>query len=152
MLFRKLLRGESIAWPIHRSEPSFKDLFLLAFISASQPQKVNVQINRKTVTSHKKFWNFKKAYWDCFQQITEVSFDKRITMDNLEQEWHSFKQVIIHVSKQSIPRGNIKHLKSYFQHRDPGLKTLILKRNTLHRKLILTGDRDYKVELNHLTG
>ncbi|GFU71304.1 RNA-directed DNA polymerase from mobile element jockey [Trichonephila clavipes] len=69
-------------------------------------------------------------------------------MDNLEQQWHSFKQVIIHASKQSIPRGNAKHLKSYFQHRDPGLRTLILKRNALHRKLNLTGDREDKVELN----
>ncbi|GFV83653.1 hypothetical protein TNCV_3612271 [Trichonephila clavipes] len=40
MLFRKLLRGESIVWPIHRPEPSFKDLFLLAFISAIPPQNV----------------------------------------------------------------------------------------------------------------
>ncbi|GFV78719.1 RNA-directed DNA polymerase from mobile element jockey [Trichonephila clavipes] len=114
------------------------------------PILINVQINRKTVTSHKKFWNFKKANWDCFQRITEGSFDKRTTMDNLEQEWHSFKQVIIHASKQSIPRGNFKHLKSYFQLRDPGLRTLILKRNALHRKLTLTGDRKDKVELNKL--
>ncbi|GFV15327.1 RNA-directed DNA polymerase from mobile element jockey [Trichonephila clavipes] len=28
------------------------------------PILINVQINRKTVTSHKKFWNFKKANWD----------------------------------------------------------------------------------------
>ncbi|GFW44335.1 RNA-directed DNA polymerase from mobile element jockey [Trichonephila clavipes] len=114
------------------------------------PTLINVQINRKTMTSHKKFWNFKKANWDCFQRITEGSFDKRTTMDNLEQEWHSFKQVIIHASKQSIPRGNFKHLKSYFQHRDPGLRTLILKRNVLHRKLTLTGDREDKVELYKL--
>ncbi|GFX19339.1 RNA-directed DNA polymerase from mobile element jockey [Trichonephila clavipes] len=67
-------------------------------------------------------------------------------MDNLEQEWHSFNQVIIHASKQSIPRGNFKHLKSYFQHRDPGLR-LILKRNALHRKLTLIRDREDKVEL-----
>ncbi|GFU80276.1 hypothetical protein TNCV_3520531 [Trichonephila clavipes] len=71
-------------------------------------------------------------------------------MDNLEQECHSFKQVLIHASNQSIPRGNFKHLKSYFQHRDPGLRTLILKRNALHRKLTLTGDREDKVELNKL--
>ncbi|GFX82140.1 hypothetical protein TNCV_2707701 [Trichonephila clavipes] len=45
MLFRKLLRGESIAWPIHRPEPSFKDLFFLAFISASRPQNVNLSID-----------------------------------------------------------------------------------------------------------
>ncbi|GFU25486.1 uncharacterized protein TNCV_3620931 [Trichonephila clavipes] len=107
-------------------------------------------MNRKTVTSHKKFCNFKKANWDCFQRHTEVSFDKRTTMDNLEQEWHSFKQVIIHASKQSIHRRNFKHLKSYFQHRDPGLRTLIRKRNALHRKLTLTGDREDKVELNKL--
>ncbi|GFT32159.1 retrovirus-related Pol polyprotein from transposon 17.6 [Trichonephila clavipes] len=44
MLFRKLLRGESIAWPIHRPEPSFKGMFLLAFISASRPQNVKKQV------------------------------------------------------------------------------------------------------------
>ncbi|GFW33196.1 probable RNA-directed DNA polymerase from transposon BS [Trichonephila clavipes] len=107
------------------------------------PILINVE-NRKTVTSDKKFWNFKKANWDCFQRITEGSFDKRTTMDNLEQEWHNFKQVIIQASKQSIPRGNFKHLKSYFQYRDPGLRALILKRNALHRKLTLTGDREDK--------
>ncbi|GFV08876.1 putative RNA-directed DNA polymerase from transposon BS [Trichonephila clavipes] len=52
--------------------------------------------------------------------------------------------------QQSIPRGKFKHLKSYFQHRDPGLRTLILKRNALHRKFTLTGDREDKVELNKL--
>ncbi|GFU48594.1 RNA-directed DNA polymerase from mobile element jockey [Trichonephila clavipes] len=119
-------------------------------VSDHLPILINVQINRKTVTSHKKFWNFKKANWDCFQRITEGSFDKRTTMDNLEQEWHSFTQVIIHTSKRSIPRGNFKHLKSYFQHKDPGLRTLILKRNALHRKLTLTGDREDEVELNKL--
>ncbi|GFV65292.1 RNA-directed DNA polymerase from mobile element jockey [Trichonephila clavipes] len=127
------------------------DWDMLSSIGSEQiPILINVQINRKTVTSHKKFWNFKKANWDCFQRITECSFDKRTTMDNLEQEWHSFKQVIIHASKQPIPRSNFKHLKSYFQHRDPGLRTLIFKRNALHRKLTLTGDREDNVELNKL--
>ncbi|GFV49339.1 RNA-directed DNA polymerase from mobile element jockey [Trichonephila clavipes] len=50
----------------------------------------------------------------------------------------------------SFSYGNFKHLKSYFQHRDHGLRTLILKRNALHRKLTLTGDREDKVELNKL--
>ncbi|GFX85665.1 RNA-directed DNA polymerase from mobile element jockey [Trichonephila clavipes] len=71
-------------------------------------------------------------------------------MDNLEQGWHIFKEVIIHALEQSIPRGNFKHQKSYFQHSDPGLRTLILKRNALHRKLTLTGDREDKVELKKL--
>ncbi|GFU64674.1 RNA-directed DNA polymerase from mobile element jockey [Trichonephila clavipes] len=127
------------------------DCDILSSISSDHlPILINVQINRKTMTSHKKFWNFKKANWECFQRITEGYFDKRTTMDNLEQEWHSVKQFIIHASKQSIPRGNFKHLKSYFQHSDPGMRTLILKRSALHRKLILNEDRKDKVELNKL--
>ncbi|GFX11344.1 transposable element Tcb2 transposase [Trichonephila clavipes] len=133
---RRYGTSEALDIPLVSPElPPHCDWDILSIIGSDHfPILTNVQINRKTVTSHKKFWNFKKANWDCFQRITEGSFDKRTTMDNLEKEWHSFKQVIIHASKQSIPRGNFKHLKSYFQHRDPGLRTLILKRNSFTQK------------------
>ncbi|GFU89874.1 putative RNA-directed DNA polymerase from transposon BS [Trichonephila clavipes] len=146
--------GTSVALDITLVSPELHphcDWDILSSIGSDYlPILINVQINRKTVTSHNKFWNFKKANWDCFQRITEGSLDKRTTMDNLEQKWHSFKQFSINVSKQSIPSGNFKHLKSYFQHRHPGLRTLILKRNALPRKLTLTGDREDKVKLNKL--
>ncbi|GFV90621.1 RNA-directed DNA polymerase from mobile element jockey [Trichonephila clavipes] len=100
--------------------PSHCDWDILSNIGSDHlPILINVQINRKTVTSHKKFWKFKKANWDCFRRITEGYFDKRITKDNLEQE-------------------------------DPGLRTLIIKRNALHRQRTLTGDQKDKTELNKL--
>ncbi|UYV77588.1 hypothetical protein LAZ67_15001636 [Cordylochernes scorpioides] len=65
------------------------------------------EISTKTKTSSikEKFWNFKKANWNLYQQNTNEDFRKAPTrIKDLEQNWISFKNTIIKASKVSIPR------------------------------------------------
>ncbi|KAF8771597.1 hypothetical protein HNY73_018993 [Argiope bruennichi] len=109
---------------------------------------MNVQINRKTVTAHRNFWNFKKSNWDRFRQLIERAVDNGTFTDDLGKEWRNFKQAIIRASHQCIPRSNFKHLKSFFKHRDPDLSALILRKKALHRKFSQICDMGDKVEIN----
>ncbi|UYV62614.1 hypothetical protein LAZ67_2001324 [Cordylochernes scorpioides] len=65
------------------------------------------EISTKTKTSSikEKFWNFKKANWNLYQQNTSEDFRKAPTsIKDLEQNWISFKNTIIKAAKVSIPR------------------------------------------------
>ncbi|UYV85180.1 hypothetical protein LAZ67_X004830 [Cordylochernes scorpioides] len=65
------------------------------------------EISTKTKTSSikEKFWNFKKANWNLYQQNTNEDFRKAPTrIKDLEQNWISFKNTIIKAAKVSIPR------------------------------------------------
>ncbi|UYV72891.1 hypothetical protein LAZ67_10001103 [Cordylochernes scorpioides] len=65
------------------------------------------EISTKTKTSSikEKFWNFKKANWNLYQQNTNEDFGKAPTrIKDLEQNWISFKNTIIKAAKVSIPR------------------------------------------------
>ncbi|UYV84210.1 hypothetical protein LAZ67_X001527 [Cordylochernes scorpioides] len=66
-----------------------------------------IEISTKTKTSSikEKFWNFKKANWNLYQQNTNKDFRKAPTrIKDLEQNWISFKNTIIKAAKVSIPR------------------------------------------------
>ncbi|UYV64856.1 SYVN1 [Cordylochernes scorpioides] len=66
------------------------------------------EISNKTKTSSikEKFWNFKKANWNLYQQNTNEDFKKAPTsIKDLEQNWISFKNTIIKAAKVSIPRA-----------------------------------------------
>ncbi|UYV62653.1 hypothetical protein LAZ67_2001432, partial [Cordylochernes scorpioides] len=67
------------------------------------------EISTKTKTSSikEKFWNFKKANWNLYQQNTNEDFRKAPTsIKDLEQNWISFKNTIIKAAKVSIPRDS----------------------------------------------
>ncbi|UYV66344.1 DDI2 [Cordylochernes scorpioides] len=69
--------------------------------------RVHLEISTKTKTSSikEKFWNFKKANWNLYQQNTNEDFRKAPTsIKALEQNWISFKNTIIKAAKVSIPR------------------------------------------------
>ncbi|UYV79605.1 WBP2 [Cordylochernes scorpioides] len=77
----------------------------------------NLEISTKTKTSSikEKFWNFKKANWNLYQQNTNEDFRKAPTsIKDLEQNWISFKNTIIKAAKVSIPRGLTQTLFVYF--------------------------------------
>ncbi|UYV61056.1 hypothetical protein LAZ67_1003262 [Cordylochernes scorpioides] len=60
------------------------------------------EISTKTKTSSikEKFWNFKKANWNLYQQNTNEDFRKAPTrIKDLEQNWISFKNTIIKAAK-----------------------------------------------------
>ncbi|UYV83389.1 hypothetical protein LAZ67_23000849 [Cordylochernes scorpioides] len=96
-----------------------------------------IEISTKTKTSSikEKFWNFKKANWNLYQQNTNEDFKKAPTrIKDLEQNWISFKNTIIKAAKVSIPRGNIKKWIPNYTHQAKYIQTLITKRNELQKK------------------
>ncbi|UYV83610.1 hypothetical protein LAZ67_23001627, partial [Cordylochernes scorpioides] len=95
-----------------------------------------IEISTKTKTSSikEKFWNFKKANWNLYQQNTNEDFRKAPTrIKDLEQNWISFKNTIIKAAKVSIPRGNIKKWIPNYTHQAKDIQTLITKRNELQK-------------------
>ncbi|UYV77142.1 hypothetical protein LAZ67_14003430 [Cordylochernes scorpioides] len=95
-----------------------------------------IEISTKTKTSSikEKFWNFKKANWNLYQQNTNEDFRKAPTrIKDLEQNWISFKNTIIKAGKVSIPRGNIKKWIPNYTHQAKDIQTLITKRNELQK-------------------
>ncbi|UYV80029.1 hypothetical protein LAZ67_18001468 [Cordylochernes scorpioides] len=100
-----------------------------------------IEISTKTKTSSikEKFWNFKKANWNLYQQNTNEDFRKAPTrIKDLEQNWISFKNTIIKAAKVSIPRGNIKKWIPNYTHQAKDIQTLITKRNELQKKCTQT--------------
>ncbi|UYV74764.1 hypothetical protein LAZ67_12000855 [Cordylochernes scorpioides] len=96
-----------------------------------------IEISTKTKTSSikEKFWNFKKANWNLYQQNTNEDFRKAPTrIKDLEQNWISFKNTIIKAAKVSIPRGNIKKWIPNYTHQAKDIQILITKRNELQKK------------------
>ncbi|UYV77281.1 hypothetical protein LAZ67_15000333, partial [Cordylochernes scorpioides] len=96
-----------------------------------------IEISTKTKTSSikEKFWNFKKANWNLYQQNTNEDFRKAPTkIKDLKQNWISFKNTIIKAAKVSIPRGNIKKWIPNYTHQAKDIQTLITKRNELQKK------------------
>ncbi|UYV65644.1 hypothetical protein LAZ67_3004944 [Cordylochernes scorpioides] len=96
-----------------------------------------IEISTKTKTSSikEKFWNFKKANWNLYQQNTNEDFRKAPTrIKDLEQNWICFKNTIIKAAKVSIPRGNIKKWIPNYTHQAKDIQTLITKRNELQKK------------------
>ncbi|UYV61222.1 hypothetical protein LAZ67_1003928, partial [Cordylochernes scorpioides] len=96
-----------------------------------------IEISTKTKTSSikEKFWNFKKANWNLYQQNTNEDFRKAPTrIKDMEQNWISFKNTIIKAAKVSIPRGNIKKWIPNYTHQAKDIQTLITKRNELQKK------------------
>ncbi|GFY60229.1 RNA-directed DNA polymerase from mobile element jockey [Trichonephila inaurata madagascariensis] len=53
-------------------------------------------------------WNFKKADWSLFENISNNVISQEPLSDNLEKEWSHFKHSIFAAAKSSIPRGEIK--------------------------------------------
>ncbi|UYV79509.1 hypothetical protein LAZ67_17002943, partial [Cordylochernes scorpioides] len=95
-----------------------------------------IEISTKTKTSSikEKFWNFKKANWNLYQQNTNEDFRKAPTsIKDLEQNWISFKNTIIKAAKVSIPRGNIKKWIPNYTHQAKDIQTLITKRDELQK-------------------
>ncbi|UYV71425.1 hypothetical protein LAZ67_8003131 [Cordylochernes scorpioides] len=96
-----------------------------------------IEISTKTKTSSikEKFWNFKKANWNLYQQHTNEDFGKAPTrIKDLELNWISFKNTIIKTANVSIPRGNIKKWIPNYTHQAKDIQTLITKRNELQKK------------------
>ncbi|GFT11818.1 RNA-directed DNA polymerase from mobile element jockey [Trichonephila clavipes] len=50
-------------------------------------------------------WNFKKADWSLFENISNTLISQEPISDNLEKEWSHFKYSIFTAAKSSIPRG-----------------------------------------------
>ncbi|GFX64000.1 hypothetical protein TNCV_1135131 [Trichonephila clavipes] len=66
------------------------------------------------------FWNFGKADWPAFAELTEKDFSSLPPSHQL-----NFKAVVIRNAKETIPRGNFKSFKATYMHNDPCLRALV---------------------------
>ncbi|UYV82775.1 K02A2.6-like [Cordylochernes scorpioides] len=98
----------------------------------SEHLPILIEINTKTETSSikEKFWNFKKANWNLYQQNTNEDFRKAPT-----------------TAKVSIPRGNIKKWIPNYTHQAKDIQTHITKRNELQKKCT-QNQKNCRTELN----
>ncbi|UYV72918.1 hypothetical protein LAZ67_10001175 [Cordylochernes scorpioides] len=75
--------------------------------NTSDLEAQEISTKTKTISIKEKFWNFKKANCNLYQQNTNEDFRKAPTrIKDLEQNWISFKNTIIKAAKVSIPREN----------------------------------------------
>ncbi|GFV97720.1 RNA-directed DNA polymerase from mobile element jockey [Trichonephila clavipes] len=77
-----------------------------SIVSDLLPILIKIHIKSRTVAASRNFWNFKKANWENFCQLTKRTLGPRTLSDDLEQKWYTFKHAIINASCKSIPRGN----------------------------------------------
>ncbi|UYV62764.1 hypothetical protein LAZ67_2001852 [Cordylochernes scorpioides] len=96
------------------------------------------EISTKTKTSSikEKFWNFKKANWNLYQQNTNEDFRKAPTrIKDLEQNWISLKNTIIKAAK----------LKKRPERLSMTVKNVTSTRNIFHEKINMK-ELDYALE------
>ncbi|GFY10167.1 probable RNA-directed DNA polymerase from transposon BS [Trichonephila clavipes] len=68
-------------------------------------------------------WNFKKADWSLFENISNNLISQEPISDNLEKEWSHFKHSIFTAAKSSIPRGKRYLVTSSIEPRPSGLES-----------------------------
>ncbi|GFX94813.1 putative RNA-directed DNA polymerase from transposon BS [Trichonephila clavipes] len=76
-------------------------------------------------------WNFKKADWSLFDNISNNLISQEPISDNLEKEWSHFKYSIFTAAKSSIPKGESKQSRTFFAHNSDLIKPLIAQRTEL---------------------
>ena len=75
-------------------------------------------------TNNKSSWNYKKAKWDMFQQMSEDLFS-RFVVDNTSSSdalLKKFCNTILECAKKCIPRGKVKHYKPLWSEKLSKLK------------------------------
>ncbi|GFU56453.1 RNase H domain-containing protein [Trichonephila clavipes] len=95
-------------------------------------------------------WNFKKADWSLFENISNNLISQEPISENLEKEWSHFKHSIFTAAKSSIPIGKSKQTRTFFAHNSDLIKTLISQRTELLEVISQNVDLDKKIELNKL--
>ncbi|KFM59141.1 hypothetical protein X975_26775, partial [Stegodyphus mimosarum] len=94
-------------------------------------------------------WNFKKADWKLFEDLSNDLFSQEPLSDDLEGEWSSFKCIIFKDAKATIPRGEHKRIRTRHVHKEDPIQTLLVKRDYL-LKITRNGGMDKRIELNKL--
>ncbi|GFV27352.1 RNase H domain-containing protein [Trichonephila clavipes] len=95
-------------------------------------------------------WNFKKADWSLFENISNNLISQEPISDNLEKEWSHFKHFIFTVAKSSIPRKKSKQTRTFFAHKSDLNKPLIAQRMELLKVISQNSGLEKKIELNKL--
>ncbi|GFW29100.1 putative RNA-directed DNA polymerase from transposon BS [Trichonephila clavipes] len=88
-------------------------------------------------------WNFGKADWPAFAELTEKDFSSLPLSHQL-----NFKAVVIRNAKETIPRGNVKSFKATYMHNDPCLRALVDKRDRPFQNLNYTNSDSIRVEFS----
>ncbi|GFY50984.1 hypothetical protein TNIN_455711 [Trichonephila inaurata madagascariensis] len=93
------------------------------------------------------FWNFGKADWPAFAELTEKDFTSLPLSHQLNVNWLNFK-VVIRNAKKTIPRENFKSFKATYMHNDPCLRALADNTDRLFQNLKYTNSDSIRVKFN----
>lgn len=89
------------------------------------PVLIEIGIKQVIPDVKENFWNFRKADWKTFADLTERIFGDGNFGDDLETNWKFFKDTVISAAKKSIPRGNFKRPRALYSYGTPNIAALI---------------------------
>ncbi|GFU83412.1 putative RNA-directed DNA polymerase from transposon BS [Trichonephila clavipes] len=110
--------------------------------------EIDLRVNCNGVKNTR--WNFKKADWSLFENISNNLISQEPISDILEKEWSHFKHSIFTAAKSSIPWGTSKQTRTFLAHNSDYIKPLIAQRTELLKVTFQNGGLDKKIELNKL--
>lgn len=118
--------------------------------TAHRPILVELNINQKTLKDRRKYWNFRKADWKKYKDLTNSGVFAAPLSNNIDNDWTIFVNEILSAAKQSIPRGKVRKFTPFFSHNSDTFKQLLERREALSNSLLNANNASDRVELNRV--
>ncbi|XP_054706435.1 uncharacterized protein LOC129216258 [Uloborus diversus] len=115
------------------------------------PILIELDINQKVSRDRRNHWNFRKADWKRYNDLTNSGVFNEPLTNNIDSNWTAFENGIISAAKQSVPRGKVKKYTPFFSHNSDTLKPLLKRREALSNLISSnSGNTSDKTELNRV--
>ena len=117
--------------------------------SDHRPVLTTISLNEAKPTPNRRpSWNFKKANWNRYKQETDAGFGDLNMLDSIDGTYHELCKVILEAAKASIPRGNRKRYKPFW---NTELEEAVKERRKARTKAEHEPNIETKREYNRLT-
>ena len=110
-----------------------------------------IEITKPTsekVTEKTLKWNYKKANWELYRMKITERFNEIDPTNDLDTSYQNLADAIIKSAKETIPRGNRKRYRPYW---DTDLEKLVNERKKARRKAEKHPSADNRKRYNYLT-